>query len=161
MSTNLAQWDSTQAEVGGITTQELDEMGKAYSAKYAEYEAASKVSKGLYAEAEELEKKMVEAMQLAGKTKYFVEGIGTFYFSNKMSVTTPKTIEDKKAFFKYLLETHGEVYYWDKLSVNSQTLQGIYNSDAKAAAERGEALFHIPGLEQPKNKVTLNFKGEK
>lgn len=161
MSAELKEWNEFNENTSGITTQQLDAMGREYQAKYKEYEAANSKAKLLFHEAEELEVKMVEAMTAAGKTKYYVEGVGTFYFSNKMSVKTPKTIEDKKAFFKYLWEKHGETFYWDKISVNSQVLQKIYNEDAKSAAENGEAIFHIPGLEQPKSMTSLNFKGDK
>jgi hypothetical protein len=160
---SLNEWNEAKAETSQVTTQQLDELAKAYQKKYEEYEQASAVSKELYKAAEELEGKLVEALNQAGKNKYHVEGIGTFSFMNKMSVQTPKTIEDKKALLSYIKETHGETFYWDKISVNSQSLNKLYNEDLASAQERGidPSLFHIPGLKQPTVMQSLRLTKER
>ncbi len=157
------EWNEQVEKTSVITTSELDDLGKKYQAKYAEYETAKAISSTLYAEAEELEGKLVEALNQAGKSKYHVEGIGTFSFQNKMSVKTPKTIDEKKLLFEYIRTTHGEVFYLDKISVNSQTLNKLYNEDLASAKERGvdPSLFHIPGLEQPTVMQSLRLTKER
>jgi len=161
---NVAEeWNEFAESQSPITVDELDNLAKTYQKKYEEYEKAKEVQTALYKEAEELEGKLVEALQQAGKSKYFVEGIGTFSFMDKMSTRIPKTIEDKKLLLDYILKTHGETFYWDKISVNSQTLNKLYNEDLKSATERGidPSLFHIPGLEQPTNMRSLKLTKEK
>lgn len=157
----LEAWNNIKSVISCITTQQLDDLAKEYRSKYAEYEESNRKSKALFHEAEHIEAKMIAAMTEAGKQKYYVEGIGMFYFSNKFSVKTPKTIADKKAFFLYLLDTHGEIFYWDKVSVNSATLQKIFYEDQKAATEKGALDFKIPGLEAPTAMTSLNFRCEK
>lgn len=164
MSVDANEWMEAASEGSGITTKELDEHAQAYQAAYAEYEKSKAHTSQLYKEAERLEGKMVEAMELAGKTKYQVDGVGTFYFINKMVVTTPKTNSEKKALFDYIKETHGDDFYLATLSVNHQTLQKLYNTDFEAAKEKNPddaATFHIPGLQPPTNMRSLGLRGEK
>lgn len=153
----------------GITTQYLDELAKKYQAKYDEYEASKAITSGFYKEAEELEGKLVEAMEQAGKSKYNVEGIGTFYFSDKMTVPTPKTVNDKKKLFGWLTKKYGETFLMDKVSINHNTLQGLYKSafnehveECKQTGKDDEAAnFSIPGLSEPTNMRSLCLRKEK
>lgn len=159
----LDEWNTQVEKTSSVTVEELDTLARKYQAKYAEYEAAKTISATLYAESEELEGKLVEALNQAGKSKYHVEGIGTFSFQNKMSVKVPKTLEEKKQLFEYIRTTHGEVFYLDKISVNSQTLNKLYNEDLATAKERGvdPSLFHIPGLQQPTVMQSLRLTKER
>jgi hypothetical protein len=159
---SLEDWSKLQGEGSGVTTQMLDELTVTMQEKRKIYEEAKQISTDKYKDYAEAEGKLVEAMQLAGKTKYVVEGLGTVYFVTKMVVPTPKTIEQKKKLFAYLREKHGEVYFYDKVSVNHQTLQGVYNSDYAEATEQGKGdMFQIPGLDLPTPQISLNFRKEK
>lgn len=166
---NLEAWSEEVGKTSGITTEELDARSKKYQDKYEEYERAKQIASDLYKEAEELEGKLVEALELAGKSKYYVEGIGTFYFMDKMTVPTPKTIEQKKQLFNYIKETHGDVFLMDKVSINHQTLQTLYKTDfeehkekcLKEGRDAEAANFSIPGLQAPTNMRSLGLKKEK
>jgi hypothetical protein len=151
-------WAEEQSKGSGITTLELDEMITELRVLRDLYEQKKEASTKAYNDYAALEGKVVEAFQQAGKSKYVVEGLGTAYLINKLVVPTPKTVEQKKAFFKYLREKHGEVVFWDKVSVNHQTLQGIYNSDAAEALEAGDAMFSIPGIDKPTTQTSLGFR---
>lgn len=157
-------WMEAAAEGSGITTQELDARAKAYNEAYAAYEKQKAVASELFKEAERLEGKLIEALEQAGKSKYHVEGVGTFYFSDKLVVTTPKTIPDKKALFDYVLQNHGEDFFLSTASINHQTLQKLYNTDFETFKETNPELaaeFHIPGLQPPTSKRSLGLRGEK
>lgn len=165
METNVPTaeaWAELQGSGSGVTTQMLDTLVSEMQKKRAIYEDAKSIASEKYNEYAEAEGKLVEAMQLAGKTKYVVEGVGTVYFVNKLVVPTPKTVEQKKLLFKYLQDKHGETYFYDKTSVNHQTLQGIYNSDWEESKESGNGdVFSIPGLDQPTSQISLNFRKER
>ncbi len=164
-------WAQTAAQGTSVTTEFLDKKGTEYQKLYEAYEAKKKEASKLLEEAEKLESELIEAMDQAGKTKYYVEGLGTFYFSDKLSVKTPKTIAEKKALFGYIQQKHGETVLFDKIGINSQTLQGFYKSEyeefnerSKSALEEGKEftdVFAIPGLDEPTNMRSLNFKKEK
>lgn len=162
MSEELSQWEEAAA-TGAVTVEQLDKMVKEYNDKYAEYEAQKAISTQLYKDAEVLEGKLVEAMEQAGKSKYYVEGVGTVYFSDKLVVPTPKTNEDKKKVFTWLREKQGDTVFFATVSINHQTLQKLYNTALEEAVNAGEdaSLFHIPGLQTPTSMRSLNFRKEK
>lgn len=153
----LEQWDQAQQAASPITVEELDEWGRKWKEATEAHEAAKKVASEKYKILDEIEGKFVEALKQAGRNKYYVEGIGLIGFNNRMSVQTPKTIEEKKALAKYIQDTYGATVFWDKFSINSQTLQGFYKKEYELFEERCEAdpnygvqnPFHIPGLAPP------------
>ena len=162
--TTADEWMAVTAEHSSITVEELDRRAKEYHEAYAEYEKAKSVSTELFKKAEVLEGKLIEAMELAGKNKYHVEGIGTFSFVNKMTVPTPKTPEERRALFGYIRDKHGDDFFHSVASVNHQTLQKLYNTDFEEYVETNPeeaASFAIPGLQAPTNKKSLAVRGEK
>lgn len=143
-----------------ISTAYLDNLVKQMQEQYAEYEAAKKHAAGLLETYNETEAKVLETLRLAGKKKYFVEGLGTVSIRTKFQVTTPKSLEAKQAFFKFLAEK-GEAVYYGILSVNSQTLNSFYNAELKAAQEVGAGNFSIPGIDEPTHRDTIAFTKER
>lgn len=158
---NPEAWANAQGAGSGVTTQMLDQIVITMHAAREMYETAKAESTRLYNEYAELEGKVIEALHQAGKTKYVVEGLGTVSLISKFVVPTPKTIEQKKAFFDYLRNTHGETVFWDKVGVNHMTLQTIYNSDMNEALEGGNAAFKIPGLDDPTAMQSLRLTKER
>ena len=164
-------WTQVKEQNSTISTELLDKLANEYQSLYTEYEEKKEIASKAYAKAQEAEGKLIEAMEQAGKTKYFVENIGTFYFSDKATVPTPKTIEDKKLLFAFLSKKHGETFLMDKVGIVHQTLQSIYkmeqedyNTRSKAAIEAGQEfneVFTVPGLSEPTNKRSLNLRKEK
>ena len=149
-----------------ITTEQLDELCIKYAAAREDYEKAKENSNDLYAAAETLKGKVVEAMTQAGKSKYIVDGVGTFGFKDKMSVKTPKTLEEKQVLWKYLEEKYGKEVVWDKFGINSQTLNSFYNSELEIFNEEAKlgkvsGDFHLPGIEAPTAQRDLKLTKEK
>lgn len=162
----IDQWQEESAKGSSITVEELDELCRQYKKTRDEYDAAKEVSDRAYAERERLQGKVVEAMELAGKSKYVVEGVGTLYFNDKMSVRIPKNIEAKKELFKFLLDKYGPTVYWDKVSIHSATLNSFYNEELAAFNEASKAGnvtgdFKFPGVEAPTAMRSLGLRSEK
>lgn len=156
----MDQWDQATQAASPITVEQLDDWGKKWKDASEKYTAAAALASEAYKVKEELEGKFVEALNQAGRKKYFVEGIGLVGFATRMSVQTPKTIEDKQALARWIEEKYGKTVFWDKFSINSQTLQSFYNKEYELFEERCEATgvpeqFHIPGLAPPVAKVGL------
>jgi hypothetical protein len=91
-------------------------------------------------------------MTECGKEKYVVQGFGTLYFSNRMSVTMPKNPEDREAFFNYLKEKGA---FDGLITVNSMTLNSFYKQEAEIA---NSPDFKIPGIGTPTLIKTLNMR---
>lgn len=158
--TDLNQWDEAQQQASPITVEELDSWALKWKQATEKYQAAAAAATELYKEKEELEGKFIEALNQAGRQKYYVEGIGLVGFSKRMSVQTPKTIQEKQALASWMQEKYGKEFFWDKFSVNSQTLQSLYNKEYELFEERCELTgvseqFHIPGLAPPVAKIGL------
>jgi len=84
----------------------------------------------------------MDQMELTShKTKF-----GNIIRVQKMSVKTPKDPEQKAQFFAWL-ESKG--IKDDILSVNSKTLNAMYNAEMESAKAAGKEDFSIPGIEAP------------
>lgn len=163
---NLQDWQDEQAKNSSITVEQLDKLSNDFKEAKLKYEEAKTIYNGFYAEMQTAQTKMVEALEQAGKTKYLAEGVGTFYFIDKVSVKVPKDTEEKKKLFNFLLEKYGEVVYWDKVNIHSASLNALYNEELeehnrKVQAGEAEGDFHIPGLEAPTSNRTLGFRTER
>lgn len=167
--TSLETWNAKIAQNSTVTTEQLDEAGKKYDEAYSKYEEAKKVASDLLKDAEVLESKLIELLKLSGKTKYYIENLGTYSFTHKMSVQTPKSVEDKQKLGKWLEKQGGKVYFWETFSINSQTLQALYKRSQEEFAALCEkqgkpekiATFHIPGLLAPTAIEGLKFTADK
>lgn len=93
---------------------------------------------------------------LALKSLKNARHISGFLFSpsHKHSVTTPKTPEQKAALFEFL---KAKGIFLEIASVNSQTLNSLYNDLAEEAAKGGNVDFTLPGVDKPKPYVTLKM----
>lgn len=162
----LADWDEMQEQVnsGNVTTEELDKAAKAYNEAWDLYETEKKRVDVLRVAAEETEAKLIALMEKAGKKKYFAEGVGSFSFVDRFSVTTPKTDADKQALAAYLQERGGKELFWAKFSVNSQTLNSFYKAEAEIHNDNPEnegKPFTMPGVAAPTAKTGLRLTKEK
>lgn len=81
--------------------------------------------------------------------------VGLLSLAFRTSVRTPKTPEDRAAFFEYL---KAQGLYDQMISVNSQTLNSFYKSKLDEAVNRGEEDFAIPGLKEVTISPTLSFR---
>ncbi len=154
MVDDLMDWSD-----GQITVEELDKLAEAVKETRASYEAAKEEAARLYELKEMAESAFVEAMQKAGKKKYHVAGVGTANLVTTSSVNTPKTLSDKLALYQYIEQKYGNDYLMDTLSIHSKTLNSFYNKEFEDSDNK--ALFKIPGLEEPKAKITLRITKER
>jgi uncharacterized tellurite resistance protein B-like protein len=157
---NQESWLEQSADKS-ITVEQLDGLMKDFSEARVEYEAAKELSTAKYHVLEDKERALVTALEQAGKKKYQVDGIGAVHFSDKLVYPTPKTVEQKEAFFKFIETEYGVEYLKEKLSIHHQTLQSICKTATDEAQEKGIAEFTIPGLERPTSQRSLNFRKEK
>ena len=157
---SLENWSAPTPQA--LSVEELDTLVTLTNAKKEQYASAKAISNKLNEEYEALEAKVLEAFVASGKKKYHVAGLGLFYTITRLTVKTPKTLEQKLAFFDYIRKTKGETFLLDKQSINHQSLQKIYKDDFEAASEAGTgAEFIIPGLEAPTADVSLGFSKER
>lgn len=138
---SLAEMDSAITEI------------RAYEALYKE---AKEVSDERYEKLNAAKQRVIEMLEAAGKTVYIAEGLGRVRLTYEMSVQTPKTPEEKKAFFAWVAKEMGQDVADAYLSVNSQSLNSLYNDLNDQYARRGEVL-QIDGLGAPIARTKLSL----
>jgi len=155
----MSEWDLETEIDETITTKQLDDAAKLWKELEGTYDDAKALSTAAFKEYEKGEKQFQELLKKAGKKKYTVEGLGTISRVDKLGVTTPKTDEDKRAFFTWLKAKGNDVYF-RYITINHASLNSFYNSELDAASESGEE-FNVPGIGAPTSSEHLRFIKEK
>lgn len=139
-----------------ISLAEMDSAIAELKKRRTEYEEAHKISTGLHEAMKQQEAVVVAMLEKADKTVYIAEGIGRVKVTHEMSVQTPKTPEDKKAFFNWLSTNLGQDVADAYQTVNSQSLNSLYNELEERFAREGKVLS-IDGLGQPIARTKLSL----
>lgn len=132
-----------------IMNQKISELASLRS----EEAEASRIKKEITEKVENLENEIIEMLTAEGLTTFSGEK-GKIVVAFRTSVKTPKTPEDKEAFYTYL-KNRG--LYDSMISVNSQTLNSLYKAEFEEAMNRGESDFAIPGLKEVTLTPSLRF----
>lgn len=154
--TNLSDWNDSKP-VAEISLEQMDNAVKTLRELKDVYKAESAKVKELHNAYKEQEARVISLLAQAGKTKYVVEGVGQVITTESLYVPTPKTPEQKQAFFNWLREELGEDGYYTYATVNSNSLNHLYKQKVEEYGERGEVL-EIEGLEPPTSHVTLSLR---
>lgn len=154
MNEQLELWEEKKED---ISVAELDKAVASLRGAKDVYSEAKRLSDELYAIVKKCEGALFSLMERAGKDKYICEGVGLVGITTHLSVQTPKTPEEKEAFFNWIKVNVGEDAYHAYMTVNSQTLNGFYNRTNQEYAERGEIL-EIDGLQQPTEYKKLSLR---
>lgn len=153
---SLDEWAGLSAEK--IDVSAMDAMIHEYQRKRQAHEEAKEVASAKYKELEEIENKVLSTLEATGKSKYFVDGIGTVSKISKYVVRVPKDLEDKRKMFAWLAENHGPDVRDTMLSINHQTLNSFYNAEEESRRKLGNPNFSIPGVELPVEEKSLRFQ---
>lgn len=154
--TNLSDWND-EKPVAEISIEQMDNEIRKLRELKDQYSEASAKSKELNNVYKEQEHRVISLLQRAGKTRYVVEGVANINLQETLSVQTPKTPEQKQAFFNWLREEMGEDGYLTYATVNSNSLNSLYKQKVEEYGERGEVL-DIEGLEPPTSYVKLSLR---
>jgi hypothetical protein len=143
-----------------VTTAELDDLVKQMKEARTTYQQAKAISDGHYEQVSKLEGRLIELLTLANKTSYEVDKVARVSLVTKTQVTTPKTIDDKRAFFDWLRNTRGEDELLAYQTINYQSLNSLYNSEMERVLSQGQEFNNIPGLELPMVVRTLSVRAK-
>jgi hypothetical protein len=158
------EWQA-EAATGTLDMAEMDALIEENQRLWAAHDEINDKKKAAYELAEESDVKIMNALKAAGKSKYYVDGLGTAYLTTKSSVKVPGSIKEKVKFFDYLKQIGNDVFL-SMATVNSSTLNSWYNAKMEEAAERAKEQgtviqFEVPGIEAPTMRETLGFRAEK
>lgn len=149
-------WQSDES--GGVSVEDLDNAIKNMN----ELDLVREAKKKDYSEANEAYEsarfEVLSILKAAGKSKYFVDGLGTAYIINRATFKTPKDLNQKEEFFNYVTQKHGVDVVRSLITVNHQTLNAFCKKELEAAIETGNAVFQIPGVGEPTVEQTIGFR---
>ena len=137
-----------------MTIEEMNLLAELILTLRKEEDEANRIKKDITAKLEKAENEMLLALQGNDMTSYRSPS-GLCSVSFRTSVRTPKTLEEKEAFYSFLKE---KGYYDDLISVNSQKLNGFYKEQMELAKERGDEDFEIPGIKEVTMTPNLSFR---
>lgn len=149
-------WIQPVPESALITTEQLDEAVREMRKLRVAYEEQKDIAASAHADYEEAVGEVVDLLKSAGKSKYFVEDLGTVSIANKYSVKVPKENTDKLSFFHFIEEKFGEDTLVGMLSIHSATLNAFVNE-----LKKNEPLTEVPGLGAPTHEEVLRFTARK
>ena len=117
------------------------------------------VTTPLYNKIEELEAKIVVALEQEGMSNFRTPD---FLVSKviKYAVPTLKTREEKEAYLTWLKDRAPDTY-WAQVNVLSQTLNAYVNEQTEIAKANKDLNFKIPGVKPPEAKTHLQRRKAK
>lgn len=117
----------------------------------ASYAEAKELAEGRSKRVTELESQVMQALEKSELDSFEVPKVGKITMKETESYQTPKSIDEKKAFFKFIQEKYGDEGFWTYMSINSRSLQTL----AKQMVDEGADV--IPGLNLPTtyNKLSV------
>ena len=139
-----------------ISVQEFDAAIEEYARLRKDYEEKKSVSSIAKEAADLQEAKILEMLDATNKKSFKTDGVGTVTKVCKWSVTTPKTNEEKALLFKWLKEKLGADGFLAYASVNSASLNSLYNTMYEESDDK--INFKIDGVGEPTERTTLSFR---
>lgn len=137
-----------------ITVEELENAAAQIAALRERESELSNQKKVITAELEQSEAKFLDMLKSEDMTSYKSK-VGTIGISHRSSVKTPKSPEERKAFFAYL---QSKGIFDSMISVNSMTLNAWYKRELDSAIEQGKDDFEVPGLTGLTLTETITFR---
>lgn len=154
MSEQVEQWQQERREV---SIEEMTEAVKNLRAAKDAYDEQKALSDSMYAEYKNQQNVVAKLMQEGGLDEYTVKGFGKVFVKEELSVRTPKSPEQKAAFFAWVRENMGTEAANAYMSVNSSSLNSLYRQKVEEYGARGE-LLSIDGLEEPTSYTKLTLR---
>lgn len=138
---------------------EMDNLITSMRNARIDYDDAKAISNEKHKAYKDLELEVIKALSDAGKSSYKLDGVGTFSVIDKLTVTTPKTVEEKAELFNWIDSQHGRDTLTTMLSINHQTLNSFYKESFESSDDK--AMFSIPGLNEPTVTKEGRFRSSK
>jgi hypothetical protein len=149
--TELQEWDEAETKVD-IPVADLDAATKEWYDARTDYDEKKKISNEADATAKTAQRKLVNLLENAGKSKWEVDGLCSVSKSTTFQITVPKDPRDKKEMLTYFA-TLGEDMFNHYVSVNSRTLNSYINQEIE-----NNPSFVMPGVSAPTAKETIKMR---
>lgn len=140
-----------------INLKELDNLVELYKLARDDYDVKKATASEANRIVEDYEKKLLEYLHISGKTKFYVENIGTISTVEKTYIATPKDNDSKELFFQWVESEYGKEGLLKYQTVNSQSLNSLF----KLYKEEHPEVTSLPGLGEASTTTELRFLKKK
>lgn len=155
------QFTEAQADPSSVSVEELEAKLKNYDEVRAQIDDINATLKEHNQKKADLEVQILDMFEKLGKSKYYLDGVGTISTRTAYSVRVPKDMESKKKLFEYIHNKYGPEAYWDYATVNSAKLNSFAKEELALAEESGDTSFNLPGVEAPTARISLSLRRDK
>ena len=128
---------------------ELQEKIKKLKEERDQYDAMNNTLKQIGSACDSLEAEILSYFEENDMSSFRVDGVALISVTEKLSVKTPKTPEEKLAFFNYLKETKGDEVMLHYQTVNSVSLNSFYKAEMDTKSPEEKLCFNMPGIGAP------------
>lgn len=153
----MSEWEEPKAPDAEVSLADMETKIELMLLRKKEYEEAKEKADALWATFSEAQYEVMNLLEQTGRNVFISNTGKRITMVESMSVPTPKTPEEKVAFFDFLKNTEGEEFANAYLSVNSKSLQSLYNELSEKYAAKGEVL-NLPGVGQPVASKRLQIR---
>lgn len=155
------QFTEAAADPSSVSVEEMEAKLREYDGVRADADDLNAKLKEVNQKKAELELQILDMFEKLGKTKYYLDGVGTISTRTAYSVRTPKDMDSKKKLLQYIHDKYGPEAYWDYATVNSAKLNSFFKEELALAEESGDTSFQLPGVEAPTSRVSLSLRRDK
>lgn len=148
--------DQFKPEVKELTIAEVDKAIEVLAEYRATYESKKKASSEAHKVYQEQVSVVLEMLDKSGKKSFKTEGIAMVSKKSSLSVKIPSNHADKADLFKWLKAELGAEGFLTYATVNSASLNALYNSMYDMSEDKEN--FKISGVGEPVERVTLSFR---
>ena len=132
----ITQEEWMEAASESVDLETMDALIKESVDAWALVDKAKEEHSIVYKKAMDVDDKILLLLKKSGKSKYFVDDIGTMSITQRSQVTVPKDRKSKEAFFNYLKSLGEDVFYL-LATVNSQSLNSWYKEQLDQHSDKG------------------------
>jgi hypothetical protein len=148
--------DQFKPEVEELAVSTVDSAIKELAELRAKYEAEKKIYSESYKLYQEKVAVVLEMLEKMGKKGFKTDGVASVTKKTSLSVRVPSSHDDKAELFKWLKDNLGAEGFLTYATVNSASINALYNSMYETAEDKEN--FKISGIGEPVERVTLSFR---
>lgn len=139
-----------------VTTKQLDDAIRKLWELRKDYEEKKKISNEACELSDKAEEEVLDLLEKSNKKNYQLDGVAKVIAITKLQVNTPKDLDKKAEFFKWLKDSYGADGFLAYLNINHNSLNALWNAEFEKAEEK--MGFNIAGIDAPTERRTLQVR---
>lgn len=141
-----------------ITIDDLQKLVLEFSEMRKQKEALEELAAKIENQLKGMKGKITQVMMEHGQTSFRVDNVGLVTVVAHERVPTPKTSEENKALYEYVMQKYGEETCLSKFKMHDKTLTSFFKEERAMLPKEDQELFRLPGVGEPSVHHDISFK---